>query len=161
GACNNARCPAFRAPAPVADVHQAESAALPPVRRQPVGLRPGPVVGRGRAGEPGVARGRAGDRAGPDHAGTPEDRARQAILSINPDIQIDAIAPAPLDGFSEVVVGGQALYVSDDGKYLLQGSLFDIEAKRDVSQAGVAEVRRRLLAEVPASERIVFAPANP
>ena len=93
--------------------------------------------------------------------GTPEDRARQAILSINPDIQIDAIEPAPLDGFSEVVVGGQALYVSDDGKYLLQGSLFDIEAKRDVSQAAVAEVRRRLLAEVPASERIVFAPANP
>ncbi|HLT43592.1 MAG TPA: DsbC family protein [Luteimonas sp.] len=93
--------------------------------------------------------------------GTPEDRARQAILSINPEIQIDAIAPAPLDGFSEVVVGGQVLYVSDDGKYLLQGSLFDIEAKRDVSQAGVAEVRRRLLAEVPASERIVFAPANP
>ncbi len=93
--------------------------------------------------------------------GTPEDRARQAILSISPEIQIDAIAPAPLDGFSEVVVGGQALYVSDDGKYLLQGSLFDIEAKRDVSQSGVAEVRRRLLAEVPASERIVFAPANP
>lgn len=93
--------------------------------------------------------------------GTPEDRARKAILSINPQIQIDGIAAAPLDGFREVIVGGQAVYVSDDGKYLLQGSLFDVEAKRDVSQAGVAEVRRRLLAEVPASERIVFAPANP
>ncbi|MGY1410182.1 DsbC family protein [Luteimonas sp. A611] len=93
--------------------------------------------------------------------GTPEDRARQAILAINPEIRIDAIATAPLDGFQEVIVGGQALYVSDDGKYLLQGSLYDIEAKRDVSQAGVAEVRRRLVAAVPASERIVFAPPSP
>lgn len=93
--------------------------------------------------------------------GTPEDRARKAILSINPQIQIDGIAAAPLPGFREVIVGGQAVYVSDDGRYLLQGSLFDVEAKRDVSQAGVAEVRRKLLAEVPKSERIVFAPANP
>ncbi len=93
--------------------------------------------------------------------GTPEDRARQAIESINPDIRIDAISASPLAGFQEVIVGGQALYVSDDGKYLLQGSLFDIKAKRDLSQAGVAEVRRRLLAAVPASERIVFAPASP
>ncbi|WP_202845248.1 DsbC family protein [Luteimonas saliphila] len=93
--------------------------------------------------------------------GTPEDRARKAIESINPDIRIDSIAAAPLEGFREVIVGGQALYVSDDGKYLLQGSLFDIEAKKDVTQAGVAEVRRKLLAAVPASDRIVFAPANP
>lgn len=93
--------------------------------------------------------------------GTPEDHARQAILSINPDIQIDAIAPAPLQGFREVVVAGQTVYVSDDGKYLLQGSLFDVEARRDLSRAGVAAVRRRLLAQVPDSERIVFAPANP
>ena len=93
--------------------------------------------------------------------GTPEDRARQAIESINPEIRIDAIAASPLAGFQEVIVGGQALYVSDDGKYLIQGSLFDIGAKRDLSQAGVNAVRRRLLATVPASERIVFAPPNP
>ncbi|MDH5832098.1 DsbC family protein [Luteimonas sp. M1R5S18] len=93
--------------------------------------------------------------------GTPEDRARQAIESINPAIQIDAIAAAPLPGFREVVVGGQTVYVSDDGKYLLQGSLFDVEAKRDVSQAGVAEVRRKLIADVPEGDRIVFAPTNP
>jgi len=93
--------------------------------------------------------------------GTPEDRARQAIESINPDIRIDAISAAPLAGFQEVIVGGQVLYVSDDGKYLIQGSLFDIAAKRDLSQSGVNAVRRRLLATVPESERIVFAPANP
>ena len=93
--------------------------------------------------------------------GTAEDRARAAIESINPKVVIDGIAAAPLPGFREVIVSGQVLYVSDDGKYLLQGSLFDVAAKKDLGQAGLAAVRKKLLATVPAGERIVFAPANP
>jgi thiol:disulfide interchange protein DsbC len=93
--------------------------------------------------------------------GTPEDRARQAILSINPNVAIELIDAAPIPGFREVVVSGQALYVSDDGKYLLQGSLFDVDQKRDLSQAGLSKVRRELVAQIPASERIVFAPPSP
>ncbi|MHC9085609.1 DsbC family protein [Luteimonas sp. RIT-PG2_3] len=93
--------------------------------------------------------------------GTPEDRARKAILSISPNVVIDRIAKAPLPGFQEVIVAGQVLYVSDDGKYLLQGSLFDVAARTDLGQDGLAEVRRKLLATVPREDRIVFAPANP
>jgi thiol:disulfide interchange protein DsbC len=93
--------------------------------------------------------------------GTPEDRARQAILSINPNVAIELIDEAPLPGFREVVVAGQTLYVSDDGRYLLQGSLFDAQEKRDLSQAGLSKVRRELVAQIPASDRIVFAPAKP
>jgi thiol:disulfide interchange protein DsbC len=93
--------------------------------------------------------------------GTPEDRARRAILSINPNVAIELIDEAPLPGFREVVVAGQALYVSDDGRYLLQGSLFDVEEKRDLSQAGLSRVRRELVAQIPTRDRIVFAPPNP
>ena len=93
--------------------------------------------------------------------GTAEDRARLAIESINPNVVIDRIDPAPLPGFREVIVSGQVLYVSDDGKYLLQGNLFDVEAKRDLSQSGLAKVRRALVAGIPRADRIVFAPANP
>lgn len=93
--------------------------------------------------------------------GTPEDRARQAILSLSPNVVIDQIEAAPLPGFREVIVAGQVLYVSDDGKYLLQGALFDIVEQKDLSQAGLAKVRREIVAQIPARERIVFAPANP
>ncbi len=100
----------------------------------------------------------AGERASP---GTPAANAREAILSINPDIAIESVTEAPLPGFQEVIVSGQVLYVSDDGRYVLQGSLFDAEEKRDLSQAGLSLLRKRLLAEVPVEQRIVFAPANP
>jgi thiol:disulfide interchange protein DsbC len=109
-------------------------------------------------GEPVANATDAAPAAGP---GTPDERAIAAIRSINDTIQIDRIAAAPLPGFREVVVGGQVLYVSDDGRYLLQGTLFDVAQMKDLGQVGLAEVRRELVDKVPAQERIVFAPANP
>jgi len=93
--------------------------------------------------------------------GTPEERARNAIRKLNAQVQIDHIGAAPLKGFREVVVGGQVIYVTDDGRYLLQGSLYDIDAKKDLAQASLSNVRRDLLKTIPVSDRIVFAPPNP
>ncbi|HEY4529884.1 MAG TPA: DsbC family protein, partial [Luteimonas sp.] len=93
--------------------------------------------------------------------GSVDERAIQALQSINPRIEVDHVGPAPLPGFREAVVGGQVVYISDDGRYLLQGALFDVVEKKDLSQTGMAEVRKRLLETIPASERIVFAPPAP
>lgn len=100
----------------------------------------------------------SGEDASP---GSPAANARGAILSINPQVSIESVADAPLPGFQEVIVSGQVLYVSDDGRYVLQGSLFDASERRDLSQVGLSQLRRRLLSEVPEDQRIVFAPANP
>ncbi|MCI4567666.1 DsbC family protein [Lysobacter sp. CFH 32150] len=94
-------------------------------------------------------------------AGTPEARAREALRKLNPQIKVDQIGAAPIAGFREVIVGGQVVYVSDDGKYLLQGSLYDIENKKNLGEASLAKVRTELLKSIPASDRIVFAPPNP
>ena len=93
--------------------------------------------------------------------GTPAARARDAVRRVNPQISIDQIEAAPIAGFQQVIVGGQVVYVSNDGKYLLQGTLFDIDAKKDLGEAALAKVRQQLLKTIPASDRIVFAPANP
>lgn len=118
-----------------------------------------PAPATGAVGEPSDAA--VSGEAPPVKAGTPDERALAAIRSLNDAVQVDRIAAAPMPGFREVVVGGQVLYVSDDGRYLLQGSLFDVVAKKDLAQAGLAAVRRELLKTVPVSDRIVFAPPNP
>ncbi|GAA4853858.1 DsbC family protein [Luteimonas vadosa] len=94
-------------------------------------------------------------------AGTPDARALAAIRTINEEIKVDRIAAAPLPGFREVVVGGQVLYVSDDGRYLVQGTLYDVKDKKDLSQVGLSVVRRELLDTVPTKDRIIFAPPSP
>jgi len=93
--------------------------------------------------------------------GTPAHAARQTIRSLSPDLTIERIADAALPGFQEVVVAGQVMYVSNDGRYLIQGKLYDIEQRSELGQAALSEVRRELLETVPRADRIVFAPDNP
>ncbi|UXI67795.1 DsbC family protein [Tahibacter amnicola] len=84
-----------------------------------------------------------------------------AIHSLVPNAKIDSISKSALPGFSEVVTGGQVVYVSSDGKYLLQGSLFDIANKKDLTESRLAGIRKELIDQVPKSKRIVFAPKDP
>lgn len=94
-------------------------------------------------------------------AGTPAERARAAIHALSPRVEVEQVNPAPLPGFQEAIVGGQTVYVSDDGKYVLQGTLYDPVGKDDLSEVALAKLRKRLLDKIPAKDRIVFGPPNP
>lgn len=98
-------------------------------------------------------------------AGTPDARAIEAIRRLNPQVQIDRIDAAPMPDFRQAIVGGQVVYVSDDGRYVFvpgpSGALFDAQAKRNLTEDALAGMRQQLLKKIPASDRIVFAPADP
>ncbi|MEO8364762.1 MAG: DsbC family protein [Pseudoxanthomonas sp.] len=96
-------------------------------------------------------------------ADTADGRARQALQVLNPNIKIDYVGAAALPGFREAIVGGQVVLVSDDGRYLVQGQVLDIESKKELTQGSpaLAKYRRGLLDSIKVSDRIVFAPANP
>ncbi len=114
-----------------------------------------------------AASGTAGDATAKAAAGDkPADASkvamvRAALKSLNPKLEAEHIGPAPIPGFQEAIVGGQVLYFSDDGRFLLEGSLFDIKAKKDLSQTGLSVVRREAISKVPVTDRIVFAPVGP
>lgn len=90
-----------------------------------------------------------------------EPAIRAALLKAAPGVKITSINPSPIAGFKEVVVDGRVLYVSTDGKYLLQGSLINLDTRTNLTEASEAVLRRALLDAVPASRKISFAPANP
>lgn len=96
-------------------------------------------------------------------ADSADGRARQALQTLNPQIQIDYIGASALPGFREAIVGGQVVLVSDDGRYLVQGQVLDIEQKQELTQGSpaLARYRRGLLDSIKAGDRIVFSPANP
>jgi thiol:disulfide interchange protein DsbC len=97
----------------------------------------------------------------PKPAAGVEAKVRQAIAELAPQAQVDYFAAGPLAGFNTVIVGGQVFYVTDDGRYLMQGRLVDLKDKQDLSDQALATLRRSLLAKIPVKDRIVFAPANP
>jgi thiol:disulfide interchange protein DsbC len=74
----------------------------------------------------------------PAHAG--EKEVRQAFQKNFPDTPISSISKTPYSGLYEVVVDGQAAYVSGDGKYLMLGNIIDLETKRNITAARNAKL---------------------
>lgn len=74
---------------------------------------------------------------------------------------VDSVNPAPLPGFSEVVMDGEVLYVSNDGHYLMQGNLIDLEARRNITEERRGSMRVAAINAVPESSMIVFPAAKP
>ena len=96
-----------------------------------------------------------------DATSAKEEKIRAAIQSLVPGATIDSIADAVIPGLVEVQVSGQVAYVSEDGKYLFQGSIYDINGKKDLTEASRAEVRQTALKDFGKDKRIIFSPANP
>ena len=86
---------------------------------------------------------------------------RAAILKIVPGASIDSIKPTVIPGYHEVSISGRVVYVSDDGKYLIQGALINLATKANLTDASEAIQRRGVLDGVGRDRRIVFSPANP
>ncbi len=93
-------------------------------------------------------------------AGAAEQKVRAALVSLIPGSNVDYIGAAPFPGFREVLVSGQLLYVSDDGRYLFQSQPYDTQAKGPANSEGLLGYRRALLAKANHGDRIVFAAPN-
>lgn len=90
-----------------------------------------------------------------------EAAVRAGLNKLAPGIKITSIKASPVAGLNEVVVDGQVIYVSNDGKYLLQGAIIETASRRNLTEISEAAERRVLLAAVPAARKISFTPADP
>jgi len=86
---------------------------------------------------------------------------RAALLKAVPGATIDSIKPSIIPGYREVAVGGKVVYVSADGRYLMQGSLVDLNTRDNLTEVSEGALRRGQLDAVPRNRRIVFSPPNP
>jgi thiol:disulfide interchange protein DsbC len=95
-------------------------------------------------------------------AAVPGDAAiRAAIQKAVPGAVVDSIKPSPIPGYREVAIGGKVVYVSNDGRYLVQGSLVELATRENLTMVSEGALRRGVLDAVPRNRRIVFSPPNP
>lgn len=87
-----------------------------------------------------------------------ETAIKQAFAKSMPDVKIDAINPSEINGLYEVMVSSSLLYVTDDGKYLLQGRLVDVQTRTDLTEKKLATMRLDALQKVGQEHMVVFKP---
>ncbi len=86
---------------------------------------------------------------------------QQSIRKLSTRVEVDSIQRAQIPGFYQVIASGQMVYISTDGKYMMHGDVVDLARHENLSDDAWARFRKATLASVPASQRVVFAPANP
>jgi len=80
----------------------------------------------------------------------------KSLSKIFPGVTPDKIAPSPMEGVSEVLIGPRLMYVSNDGKYLLQGSLIDLKTRTDIGEERRNGIRLDALNDLGEEKMIVF-----
>jgi thiol:disulfide interchange protein DsbC len=76
-----------------------------------------------------------------------EAEIRQSITAMFPDTKIDAVRKTGVLGLYEVQIGSDVLYSDEKGNYVIEGSIVDVRARRNLT-----EERRNKLAQVKFSE---------
>jgi thiol:disulfide interchange protein DsbC len=84
-----------------------------------------------------------------------------ALHKIAPNAKVQSVGQAPMAGFYAVVADGHPVYISADGKYLIEGHVVDVTAKRDVMEDSLQNVRKAAIDGIPANQRLTFAPPHP
>ncbi len=77
------------------------------------------------------------------------------------EIKVEDVKPAPIDGLYEVRSGAEVGYVSSDGRFYVDGDVFDMTSKHNLTEDVRKKGRLALLATVKDADAIVFDTAGP
>lgn len=93
----------------------------------------------------------------------------ESLAAKLPGIEAGQIKATPIPGLWEVSAGNQIVYVSEDGRYLVRGELYDLMTDRSVTDDRMAELGNQMAARFQSalandfdeSRMIVFSPEHP
>ena len=87
---------------------------------------------------------------------------KAGVNNLQPLAKVKSMEDTPIEGISEVVIdtgrGGEVYYMSNDGKYLLNGNMIDTTSRQDLTENKKSGIRRDVLKKFGKKERINFYP---
>jgi thiol:disulfide interchange protein DsbC len=87
---------------------------------------------------------------------------RIALLKLLPaGSKLEDLKPAPIAGLYEFTQGAEISYLTVDGKYFIDGNLYDMKSRDNLTEVVRTHARAAMINAVPESEMLIFSPANP
>jgi thiol:disulfide interchange protein DsbC len=87
---------------------------------------------------------------------------RAALLKLLPaGAKLEDLKPSPIAGIYEFSQDADVSYITADGKYFLDGNLYDMHSRENLTEALRTHARMQMIAAVPESEMLIFSPPNP
>ena len=85
----------------------------------------------------------------------------RAEIARRMEVKLEDVVPAPIPGLYEIRSGSDVGYVSVDGRFYIDGDIFDMGSRDNLTEAVREQGRLDLLAKVSDADAIVFSPRGP
>jgi len=89
-----------------------------------------------------------------------QDQIRNSLKILLPGIRPDEIRSTPLGNLYEVTFGGRLVYLTADGRFLIQGKIIDLETRTEITEERLSELKMAALAEVNEDQMVIYGPED-
>ncbi|MFI4890987.1 MAG: DsbC family protein [Steroidobacterales bacterium] len=83
------------------------------------------------------------------------------LKRLPPGAKLEDLRPAPIPGIYEFMEGASVSYLTADGKFFIDGNIYDMDTRQNLSEARRAQARVALISALPESQMVIFSPDNP
>ena len=93
-------------------------------------------------------------------AGEAEDlkALKDSLVTMLPAAQNAVIKTTPVAGLYEVSDGGQVMYMTKDTRYIINGDLFDLKTRKNITENARGSQRKQLLDQLGENNMLVYKP---
>jgi thiol:disulfide interchange protein DsbC len=87
---------------------------------------------------------------------------RLALVKLLPaGSKIEDLRPSPIAGLYEFAQGADVSYLTADGKFFLDGNVYDMGTRENLTEGLRTKARVAMISAVPESQMLIFSPKNP
>src|ERR1700704_4218732 len=105
--------------------------------------------------------GNGGAAAGPAEAEQSADPRAGLLKHLPAGSKLEDLQPSPIPGIYQFMEGAEISYLTADGKFFIDGSLYDMDSRENLTEVLRARARVALIGAVPESQMMIFGPKNP
>ncbi len=86
------------------------------------------------------------------------EKLKQALAKTMPQVQPTKISKTPIEGLYEVIVGSQVVYMSVDSRYMIEGDLYDLRTKKNISESAKSIIRLAAIDKLGEENMLIYKP---
>jgi len=87
-----------------------------------------------------------------------EQKIRSSLAVLLPGLRPDGIRTTPVDNLYEVTFGTRLVYVTGDGRFLLQGKIVDLETRSSITEDRLSALKMAAMAQVGEDSMVIYGP---
>lgn len=89
-----------------------------------------------------------------------EEKIRNSLKVLLPGLIPDTISASPVPGLYEVTFGTKIVYLTGDGRFLLQGKVIDLETRTEITDQRLAELKMAALGDISEDNMVIYGPQD-